>query len=720
MNKQQLNEELKAWKERLDRGEITEAAILQALNIPVVESAQKAVSVFTEDDLAPEQVIGAGDHQFKLVERLDKKDKGAMGQVWKAVDLNCKGHWPNRDCYRALKFPPTVWMSDETAKKNLKREADAAKLLDCPHTVKVYGWHEQQRGNNLPSQVFIEMEYLEGKSFAQHLKDDWKGGLPFERVMELIEPVAQSLDCAHQKHQFIHRDIKPANLFLTEAGEVMVLDFGIADEYRKTDASLGTKLKEQMYRSSGTPGYMAPEVSTRKPEPRQDVHALACVIYELLTGKPAFKITQDTPRYPHTYRSPPETLTQAAWEVLKKGFAFEAEQRPASAGKLISRLKQAHSQNSPPIMDRGNNKLVDASRNDRKALNWYHRAVEWYRKAVGLGDASAMSELGWRYENGKGVPQDDKKAVEWYQKAARLGDASAMRRLGDMYEEGRGVSNSDKKAVKWYRKAAGLGDASAMSELGWRYENGKGVPQDDKMALEWYRKAVALGNSRAMGRLGFMYSNARGVPLNDIKAVEWYRKAVELGDASAMRLLGWMYEEGRGVSQDIQQALEWYRKAAGLGDATAMAWLGWMYNNGRGVSQSTRQALEWYRKAAGLGNILAMRELGAVHGEGPLKSKYTSFDDAMKWWGMAARLGDTWAMRKIGDIYCDHQSLCYFLSGRRKDYRKAEQWYRKAAELGDISAMRRLGYMYEKGLGVSKSSWKANKWYRKADKLERC
>ena len=86
---------------------------------------------------------------------------------------------------------------------------------------------------------------------------------------------------------------------------------------------------------------MAPEANTRDPEPKQDVHALACVIYELLTGKPAFYTTPDIPRHPSLYPDPPKSLTEAAWEVLKNGFAFEAEKRPASAGELVKAVRKA-------------------------------------------------------------------------------------------------------------------------------------------------------------------------------------------------------------------------------------------------------------------------------------------------------------------------------------------------------------------------------------------
>ena len=112
-----------------------------------------------------------------------------------------------------------------------------------------------------------------------------------------------------------------------------------------------------------------------------------------------------------------------------------------------------------------------------------------------------MTELGFRYEKGRGVLTDDAEAVRWYRKAADLGNADAMTELGFRYEKGRGVLTDDVEAVRWYRKAAELGHALAMNNLGWMYENGFGVPKDRNTAIRWYDKAAALGDSHAHANL---------------------------------------------------------------------------------------------------------------------------------------------------------------------------------------------------------------------------
>ena len=739
MDKQQLDEELKAWKARLDRGEITEAAydkaiepILEALNEPYAQAAKKAADAPTEMGLLPEQVVGDAHHQFKLEERLGE---GGMGQVWKAEDLDCKQDWSNHDCYRALKFPPTVWLSDETAKKNLKREANAAKLLDCPHTVKVYGWHEQQRGNNLPSQVFIEMEYLEGKSFAQHLKDDWKDGLPFQRVMELIEPVAQSLDCAHQKN-INHRDIKPANLFLIEAGEVKVLDFGIADEYRKTDASLGTKLKEQKYRSSGTPGYMAPEVSTRKPEPRQDIHALACVIYELLTGEPAFTITPDTPRHPHFYPEPPKSLTEAAWEVLKNGFAFEAEKRPASAGELVESLCQAQTELELESKDETETQQSEAEEpkpprpgtDNPQPFAWGKALVTLFVVLL-----SGTGLFGWQqgwFDDTRTELESDQVSSNQAEKAspqnkpAKVSGSTALPQPQEKDAQAippEAITAFDKAfklqfqhgdyiaANAAYEQAAQQGHPLAMGMLAVNYARGRGVAKDKDKSDYWYKRFVQTIDTFKMDDVALInYVKAKVkifVEEDYPSGIALLEKAIDAENIHAMKLLGWMYSKGRGVPQDDKKAVEWYRKAADKGEIAAMNNLGWKYAEGQGVPQDDKKAVEWYRKAAEKGDTWAMNNLGWMYQEG----RGVPQDDkkAVEWYRKAADKGHVTAMWRLGWMYAEGR-------GVPQDDKKAVEWYRKAAKKGNTAAMNNLGWMYEKGRGIPQDDKKAVELYRKA------
>ena len=95
----------------------------------------------------------------------------------------------------------------------------------------------------------------------------------------------------------------------------------------------------------------------------------------------------------------------------------------------------------------------------------YSEAVKWYLKAAEQGYADAQNNLGFCYDNGKGVEKDPKQAVYWYQKAAEQGYASAQFNLGLCYENGKGVEQDQKQALSWYQKAADQGDEDAKAKV---------------------------------------------------------------------------------------------------------------------------------------------------------------------------------------------------------------------------------------------------------------
>ena len=103
------------------------------------------------------------------------------------------------------------------------------------------------------------------------------------------------------------------------------------------------------------------------------------------------------------------------------------------------------------------------------------------------------------YNNGRGVPQDDKTAVKWYTLAAEQGYATAQYNLGFMYDNGRGVPQNDRTAVKWYRLAAEQGGADAQFNLGNMYRLGTGVIQDKVYAHMWVNLAGSNGSKKGRG-----------------------------------------------------------------------------------------------------------------------------------------------------------------------------------------------------------------------------
>ena len=268
----------------------------------------------------------------------------------------------------------------------------------------------------------------------------------------------------------------------------------------------------------------------------------------------------------------------------------------------------------------------------------YGAAVSWFRRAADQGYAPAQSALGYMHSTGRGVGRDHDVANSWYRRAADQGNARGQFNLGVQYAAGRGVGRDYGVAATWIRRAAEQGHGSAQTALGYAYEVGRGVSQDHGQAVRWYRLAADQGDARAQNNLGYAYEVGRGVPQNDVAAVRWYRRAAEQGHAIAQSNLGVMYRDGRGVPRDDEAAVAWLRRAANQGETTAQYNLGWMYANGRGVRRDDEEAARWYRRAADEGNANAQYALGwrYENGRGVQRDRV----EAVRWYRLAAEQGN--------------------------------------------------------------------------------
>jgi hypothetical protein len=125
-------------------------------------------------------------------------------------------------------------------------------------------------------------------------------------------------------------------------------------------------------------------------------------------------------------------------------------------------------------------------------------------------------------------------ALRLFQPLAEHGDASAQSNLGVMYEQGRGVAQNYREAMRWFRLAAIQGSASAQSNLGVMYYKGQGIAQDYGEAMKWYRMAAEQRNLEAQFNLGVMYEEGRGVAQNRVRAHMWFNlAAAESSDGNA-------------------------------------------------------------------------------------------------------------------------------------------------------------------------------------------
>ena len=195
---------------------------------------------------------------------LEKIGQGGMGVVYKAFDIVLERTV-------ALKFLPSYLISNPTSKKRFFQEAKAAAALNHNNICTIYEIAEAD------DQIFIAMEYLSGKTLQQLLQEKDSNPLPANQIMDYSAQLCKGLSAAHSQG-IVHRDIKSANIFITDDGQVKILDFGLA----KRDEVVGLT---QSGSTLGTLSYMSPEqINGESADQRSDIWSLGVVLYEMWAG----------------------------------------------------------------------------------------------------------------------------------------------------------------------------------------------------------------------------------------------------------------------------------------------------------------------------------------------------------------------------------------------------------------------------------------------------
>jgi len=153
--------------------------------------------------------------------------------------------------------------------------------------------------------------------------------------------------------------------------------------------------------------------------------------------------------------------------------------------------------------------------------------------------------------------------------SALKGDPAAAYEIGVRYAEGKGVPQNLDEAAKWFDRAAQAGIIPATFRLGTFYEKGLGVKKDTDLARRYYTQAADRGNAKAMHNLAVLDADGGGKGANYKSAAQWFRKAADRGVADSQFNLGILYARGIGVEQNLAESFKWFSLAAAQGDADA-------------------------------------------------------------------------------------------------------------------------------------------------------
>jgi eukaryotic-like serine/threonine-protein kinase len=272
---------------------------------------------------------------YELVEALGR---GGMGEVWRAEHRLLA-----RPAAVKIIRPQVLGAASEkdvqAITRRFMREAQATAVLSSPHTVGLYDFGVTDEGS-----FYYVMELLVGRDLETFVREF--GPLPVNRTVHLLRQVCHSLAEAHNR-SLVHRDIKPANIYVCRMGLdydfVKVLDFGLV-KFGEGRSSFGQTFATGEFVTSGTPGYMAPEVILGgcDTDRRADVYALGCVAYWMLTGHLVFEADTAMRMFDahlHAAPIPPSQRTELpvtpdVEAVIMQCLEKDPGKRPADAAEL--------------------------------------------------------------------------------------------------------------------------------------------------------------------------------------------------------------------------------------------------------------------------------------------------------------------------------------------------------------------------------------------------
>jgi TPR repeat protein len=636
---------------------------------------------------------------------------GGMGRVYKALDLR-KQEANDRNPFIAIKLIGEEFQRHKDSFVTLQREARKAQSLAHPNIITVYDFDRDG------PHIFMTMELLIGSSLETITKAHANSPMPITEALRIINDVGKALAYAHE-NGIVHCDLKPGNIFITDRGRVKVIDFGIARAIKNVeDPNAEPTRFDPGSLGALTPAYASPEMLyMTEPDPRDDIYALACIAYELFSGKHPFNRVQSMQAMARGLQPTQiKGLDRKQWRGLQRALAFRRELRTSTISQFLDDinpkprlirhlvtatgvggvvvagliggailLHQGPWGPAPPEVAQPKaiqSESVDAQRKADEAA----AKAEAQRKADEAAKAEAQRKADEAAKAEAQRKADEAAKAEAQRKADEAAKAEAQRKADEAAKaeaqrraDEAAKAEAQRKADEAARAEVAKAEVAARpttptrGEANWTIDEKRAV-QRALQTLGYYRGPVNDQFGPGI-RDGIQQFRALGGNSETGDLTEAERKSLLTVAQHLSALLERPAVSPRGVnSRSITGGPQRYARA-------------WSFETGKGVKVDPAEAIYWYGLAAADGQPKALVNLGTMLVRGTGRPEGPDPSDALLLWEVAAARGEAVAMYNLGVLY--ESGL-----GVTKDLGQARAWYERAAahnHPGARESLRRLG-----------------------------
>ena len=519
--------------------------------------------------------IGQSIGSFRLIKKLGK---GSFGSVYLAQHI-----YLNRSMV-AIKILDPKYLDTDKEKEAFLNEARFLDLLKHHHILPIIDVGLQE------DMLFMITEYAPNGSLQDRMLSQRPALLPMRETMLILSQIEQALQFAH-RHNVVHRDLKPANILFSDKGDALLADFGVAIQLKMDTENVDVR---------GTPLYMAPEQFNGKGSVKTDQYALACIAYELFTGRPpiigskylnltgwAHKVL--TEEVPPMIQFNPD-ITDAVDLAIRKALAKDRNMRHTNVAVFMSSMLS-----QTPLLDVAELPTMIVDEEESAKLLAVTAGIktleEWLAEAEGHRKNSRWEEADQAYESA--IQLGYKEATVFYAKGYALYQLKKHKEALDAYEEAIELGYSD--AMIYYYKGY------VLSLLG-NFED----------ALVAYEQAIQIDPNRAM------FQNSKGNALRDLmhyaEAKSAYDEAIRLSPNTPIFYLN--KGEVLLAIRELDEALDAYTQAIRVASnnvTSAKAHLGKANTLLR--LRRSKEAVEAYDKAMELDPKIASASLYLAKGD---------------------------------------------------------------------------------------------------------